>query len=406
MLRKKEENGRILRESLPTGATEEAERRLDRRRFLALAAAGLLGLEQTGWGWSGTDAFSTGRFVRLIPFEDEGTAPVGTPIGSELDGRLYTDLTKILAGRMVTPTADFYIRTLASKLLPGAGQWQVAVDGLVATPSHLGMKALRAMAKPMGMHLMECAGNVRLTRFGLMSVANWAGVPVMDLVEQARPAAGGTWVEVSGFDEYAGESRTSMPGASWIFPADALKAAGAFLAMEMNGAPLTADHGAPVRLVVPGWYGCACIKWVNRLTVVDDSAETTTQMQEYAARTLQTGIPQMARDFDAATIDHAAMPVRVEQWSVGGKTRYRVTGIAWGGQEPVTRLRIRFNPEEEFVDVSGFRQQKTDVWTLWTHAWSPTSAGTYNIQLAVAEPAVRARKMDAGYYVRTVSIKV
>jgi DMSO/TMAO reductase YedYZ molybdopterin-dependent catalytic subunit len=369
-----------------------------------MGTATLLALLSGADSMSGADVFPTARFVRRIEFEDEGAAPVDTLMGTELDARLYTDLSRLSAGRTITPTREFYIRTAASRLLPVERGWQVAIDRMVGKSSHLGISALRTAVKPMGTHLMECAGNVRLTRFGLISVASWTGVPLMELLDRAGIKGGGTWVRVSGFDEYATESRTSVPGASWIFSLDELKAADAFLATQMNGVPLTADHGAPIRLVAPGWYGCACIKWVNRITVVDDSADATTQMQEYAVRTLQEGIPQMARDFEPATIDHAAMPIGVEQWLVGGKPRYRVVGIAWGGREPIKRLQIRFNPDEEFVDVTGFHQEKTDPWTLWPHLWAPRNPGTYSIQLAVAEPAVRARKLDSGYYVRTVTI--
>jgi hypothetical protein len=54
--------------------------------------------------------------------------------------------------------------------------------------------------------------------------------------------------------------------------------------------------------------------------------------------------------------------------------------------------------------VDHFNQVKNDPWTLWTHAWSPTVPGTYMIRLAVKEPAVQARRLDSGYYVRTVEI--
>jgi len=195
-----------------------------------------------------------------------------------------------------------------------------------------------------------------------------------------------------------------VPGASWIFSLETLKAAGAFLATGMNGQPLTPDHGAPLRLVVPGWYGCACIKWVNRITLVDDEVEATSQMREYAVRTLQQGVPTLARDFAPATIDHAAMPVRVEKWISSGKVSYRVVGIVWGGSVPVKDLRIQFNAEEDFVPVSGFRQIRADPWTLWTHEWSPKASGTYSIRLAIADPAVRTRKLDLGMYVRSVEI--
>jgi len=172
----------------------------------------------------------------------------------------------------------------------------------------------------------------------------------------------------------------------------------------MNGDPLTADHGAPVRLVIPGWYGCACIKWVTAISFVDDTAEPTSQMKEYAARTHQKGSPALARDFQPTIIDQAAMPVRVEKWVVGEKIKYRVVGIAWGGNTPVKTLMIRFNPEEDYVPVDNFVQTKNDPWTLWTHAWSPREPGTYSIRLTVKDPAIRTRRLDSGYYVRSVEI--
>jgi len=103
-------------------------------------------------------------------------------------------------------------------------------------------------------------------------------------------------------------------------------------------------------------------------------------------------------------IEQAAMPIRVEKWLISGKIKYRVVGIAWGGSQPVKALEIRFNPEEDYVRVDQFEQRRNDPWTLWSHAWSPSAPGTYSIRLAVREPQVRARRLDSGYYVRTVDI--
>jgi DMSO/TMAO reductase YedYZ molybdopterin-dependent catalytic subunit len=257
----------------------------------------------------------------------------------------------------------------------------------------------------MGAHLMECAGNVRQARFGLLSVGRWAGIPILEILAHVKARSAAARVLVSGFDRYAHESRTSIPGASWIFTREELEKAKAFLATELNGQPLAPDHGAPVRLVMPGWYGCTCIKWVNEIELVKEDAEATSQMREYAGRTAQQGIPDLARDFQPAVIEQAAMPVRIEKWSVAGKLRYRVVGIAWGGRQPVKLLQIRFNPEEDFVAVDNFHQARNDPWTLWTHDWSPKAPGTYAIQLAVKQPVVQARRLDSGYYVRSVAIR-
>jgi acyl-homoserine lactone acylase PvdQ len=127
-------------------------------------------------------------------------------------------------------------------------------------------------------------------------------------------------------------------------------------------------------------------------------------MQEYAARTMQNGVPQAAREYKPALIEQAAMPIRIEKWVVGDKIRYRVVGIVWGGSTPVKNLQIRFNPEEEYVAVDDFRQAANDPWSFWTHSWTPKQPGTYMIRLHAGDPGVVARRLEAGYYMRTVEI--
>src|SRR4030081_1612553 len=136
---------------------------------------------------------------------------------------------------------------------------------------------------------------------------------------------------ISGFDRYPETSATSLPGASWIFTVDELKSSGAFFATAMNGAPLPRDHGAPIRLVVPGWYGCTCIKWVNEIQLLGEDAPSTSQMREFAGRTMQEGEPERVKDYRSPVIEQAAMPIRVEKWRIDRKIKYRVRGIGWGG---------------------------------------------------------------------------
>jgi len=389
-----------------TSGTAFPVRGVTRRKFLhagSLVALGpCLGLERA-FAATPPDVPPEAKFAGLMPFEDEQVAAPGTLIGTELDGRLFTDLSKVSVRRSVTQKAEFFIRSAASRLLPDAAGWKVAIGGLAEQPTQVPIGQLRKAARPMGSHLMECAGNVAMTRFGLIAVADWAGVPVLGVLGDSKRKPDAAWVEISGFDEYSQPSRTSTPGASWIFPLDALK--GAFFATEMNGQPLSRDHGAPVRLVVPGWYGCACIKWVNRITFVEEGAEASSQMQEYAVRTLQGGRPQFAREYAPAIVDPAALPTRVEKWIAGGKIRYRVQGIAWGGSQPLAALKIRFNPEEQFLPVPGFRPGKADPWTLWTCDWTPSAPGDYRIRMAGDGPSVQARKLELGLYDRTVHIR-
>ena len=385
---------------------------VSRRALLkaSLFSGSALALDFAGFTWPASpqprqkDPLAGGKQVGTVDFVNEPPVPFDMPQGSELDGRLYTNLSSLENKDAVTPAEKFYVRTRASELLPKLASWQVKLRGLVERPVNLGIDNLKKTAKPMGAHLMECGGNVRQARFGLLSVGSWAGVSVSEILDRAKAKSSAARVLISGFDSYAHESRTSMPGASWVFTRQQLEKAGAFLATELNDQPLARDHGAPVRLVVPGWYGCTCIKWVNEIAFAGEDAESTSQMREYAARTAQKGVPELAKDFQPAVIEQAAMPVRVEKWIVSGKIRYRVVGIAWGGTQPIKVLQIRFNPEEDYMPVDNFRQIKNDPWTLWTHNWSPKAPGTYAIRLSVKEPAVQARRLDSGYYVRSVEI--
>lgn len=387
-------------------------RKIRRRDLLrgSLLGGGVLlaGFDKVRWpgpiGYPSKELSPAGKMVGVVEFTGEAPVPMDEAFGAELDGRLYTDLSRLTAENSVIPVEQFYIRTRASNLLDVHKQWLVHVAGDVVKPFDLTIEELRQMERPMGLHLMECSGNVRSLHFGMIGVAEWIGAPLSNILERAKPKPDAKRVLISGFDTYTAKSASSVPGASWIFTPDELKKAGAFLATKMNGSPLTRDHGAPVRLVVPRWYGCTCIKWVDEISFTDDAIRATSQMQEYASRTMQIGIPQLAREYKPATIEQAAMPIRIEKWADGEKISYRVVGILWGGTVPVTKLEIRFNPEEEYVDVDNFQQTTNDPWSLWTHTWTPKQPGTYLVRLRVPHPQVVARRLEAGYYMRSVEI--
>jgi DMSO/TMAO reductase YedYZ molybdopterin-dependent catalytic subunit len=391
---------------------QRLEKRISRRKLLqrSIVAGGtlLLGFDKVAWSKSAQigvkDPFERGSQVGVVDFSQEAPVPMERAFGDGLDGRMYTDLSRLAPQSGVTATESFYIRTRASQLLQGQEIWMVRLNGLGTKPVELSIAELKKTAQPMGVHLMECAGNARSIHFGLMSAADWSGVPLVELLESANFKPQATRILVSGFDTYPAESTSSQPGASWIFSWDELKRARAFLATEMNSKPLAKDHGAPIRLIVPGWYGCACIKWVNEIKLLDDLAETTSQMQEFAERTQQQGVPKLGRDYKPATIEQAAIPTRVEKWLIGERIMYRVMGILWGGSRLVNALEIRFNPEEDYRPVESVQQKVNDPWSFWTHTWSPNHPGTYLIRLRVNDPNIAATRLNAGYYLRSVEI--
>jgi DMSO/TMAO reductase YedYZ molybdopterin-dependent catalytic subunit len=361
---------------------------LTRRKFLAAALLVPAVAQQS----------STERFVATVPLGNPSggpTAPLNRLLGSGLDARQFTDLSTINRrdpNTLVTPTDRFYIRTAAPK----------------SPVTMIDLSALARFSVRAGPYVMECAGNADPANFGLLSAATWEGIPINAVLDRLRPPTPTARVLVSGVDD-PGPSATSVPGASWIFARDQLDRA--LLATRMNDAPLVAHHGAPMRLVVPGWYGCACIKWIDRIEYVSDIAPPTTQMQEFAVRTHQpfdanaAASAIRARDFEAATIDTAAIPVRVDKWIVGGRLEYRITGIIWGGTKPTNALSIRFRIGEPWVKVDDCPlPASTLTWSTWTHAWRPKAAGRYDIVLRVDDRTIRTRRLDLFYYVRAVDI--
>jgi DMSO/TMAO reductase YedYZ molybdopterin-dependent catalytic subunit len=326
--------------------------------------------------------------------------------GLGLDARMVTDLSILEPGKLITPNELAYIRTeIPAAAANHQGPWTLDASGLLAAPTVLKLDDLTKLSKNQGAHLFECSGNANPSNFGLMSVAEWEGIPLTDVIARLKPSKEATGVLVSGYDHIGQVSQRSIVGASWVFPLASLDKLGAFLAIRMNGEPVPADHGKPVRLVVPGWYGCTWIKWVNEIRLVGPDEQATTQMVEFANRTHQTEPHKFARDYTPGDIQTAATPVRVEKRKGPNGLEYRIVGILWGGTAPVDRLQIRIGKDQPFVPFAVCPTPKTHkMWSLWEYNWKPTAPGTYDIQMEVADQSVPQRRLKSGYYMRQVKI--
>jgi DMSO/TMAO reductase YedYZ molybdopterin-dependent catalytic subunit len=377
------------------------------------ATAGLLGssgLDRLAAQQPCADGAAAGTLIGTLPLSraDGVIQPYGVKFGGPgLDRRQITDLSRLDPDRLITPNDAVFVRTeRPPEAARRSRSWRIATEGLLAREGSLTIEELTRMSRAMGTHLLECAGNNNPANFGLMSVAEWDGVPLVDLLSRLQPTARATAVLVAGLDDEARQSAVSVAGASWVLPLTALDRLGAFLALRMNGEPLPPDHGMPVRLVVPGWYGCAWIKWVTAIQLVGAEEPATSQMKEFAGRTHQDARHDLARDYAPPDVQAAAMPIRVEQRRTADGLHYRIVGIVWGGDRPADRLEIRFGGDDSWRPVAMCRPRPaTGVWTLWEYRWRPPAAGAYRIGLRVPDPSVPQRRLDSGYYVRQVTIE-
>ena len=339
--------------------------------------------------------------VVTLPFAEE-TGPFEVAEGSGLDGRLYTDL-QLTKDRLITPADAFYIRTRYPDQLDPAAPWTLRLGGLVEAPVALDARDVVALERDQGVHLLECSGNFRARGFGLISAANWHGVPLTELLERVVPAAGAARIAITGSDAHSRASGNSVRGAGWIVSPEQLAQTQSFIATRMNGEPLPLDHGYPLRLVNPGWYGCSCIKWVESIEWVSDDAPSTSQMIEFSSRTHQVGQPALARDYAAPVIQQAAMPVRVEKRRSEAGLCYRLLGIVWGGSEPARRLGVSVDGGRHFESIP-LQVTQNRTWSLWEYEWAPLAPGRHDIVCRVEEPSVPMRRLDSGYYLRSVDI--
>jgi DMSO/TMAO reductase YedYZ molybdopterin-dependent catalytic subunit len=357
------------------------------------------------------DARPLGRLVTTLPLSRTGglVQPFGVKIGGPgLDARSNTDLSRLEPDRLVTATEQVYVRTeCPESVLAHRGPWTIRTSGLIGRPGRAGtlpFDALARGARRMGAHLLECSGNNNPANFGLMSVAEWGGVPLTDVVATLQPLSNATAVLVSGVDPDR-RSSSSVGGAGWVLPLESLERLGAFLAVRMNDDPLPLDHGRPVRLAVPGWYGCAWIKWVDEIRLVDALEPATSQMREFAARTHQTAVHDLASAYSPPVIQTAATAVRVEKRLGADGLEYRVVGIVWGGARAIDRLAIRFGDGDPWKPFDLCPAPRSSaIWSLWTYRWKPAAAGVYSIALRVPDAAVPQRRLESGFYVRQVRI--
>lgn len=178
----------------------------------------------------------------------------------------------------ITPTRLHYVRS--NFPLPDH-DGTLQIGGAVDNPTTLTLDELRAMPAVERVVTLECAGNGRLRQTPLpigepwgdyaVSTASWTGTFLHEVLKQARPAPNAIDVKFTGADHgpyYQYKDITFMRSLALSHAAD--PAAEILIAYEMNGEPLTPDHGAPFRLIVPHWYGVASVKWLKRIDVITE----------------------------------------------------------------------------------------------------------------------------------------
>jgi len=247
----------------------------------------------------------------------------------------------------ITPVGDFYIRNNFTPPDLDPESWRLRVHGLVRTPRTFDLADLRELPRVSRRVTLECAGNGRRLmeptpggtawELGAAGTAVFTGVRLRDVLALAEPMPTSVDCVFTGADRGAVERPAGPETVSFQRSLAVAHAASdePMLAWEMNGAPLTADHGFPVRLVVPRFYAVASVKWLVDLEVVDRPFTGHFQAERYVYR--GPGI----REHPVTTMRVRAL---ITSHSDGQRTpsgTVGLEGVAWSGDAAVTRVRVR-----------------------------------------------------------------
>ena len=305
----------------------------------------------------------------------------------------------------ITPNDEFFTVKHYDQPALDATDWRLDIDGLVSEPRSLSLDDLTGRRRQEVEFTLECSGNTGPPFFiGGVGNARWAGARLAPLLEKAEPSRAATEVVFWGADRGTVTIRDNPgvtgPGVTGSVEPDAgggldLTITEQFarsmslhdamkqdnlLCYEMNGEPLPAEHGAPVRLIAPGWYGVANVKWLTRIELVDRRYAGRFMAREYV--TFREHLDEAGNavwTFNTVGLDRLkSAPAKVTQRD----GRYTIIGVAWGAPIETVEVSIDDSP---WMPVTLFGhhprrgRSKGAAWRLWTFDWGTPTAGAHTI---------------------------
>jgi len=257
----------------------------------------------------------------------------------------------------LTPNKEFYLTKFNGTPKVNIKDWSLTLDGLVDHPLNLSYNDITSIPPVSSIVTLICIGN----GIGgeLIGNAEWVGVPLKLLLENARVKTGAADVVLYGEEGYSDS-----------FPIEKALDEDTVLAYKMNDEILSRDHGYPLRAIVPGIYGMKNVKWIKRIEVVDNDYKGHWEKQGWSDSAV---IKLMSR------IDAPLDETRITQ------IPYLIAGIAYGGLHGVSNVEISTDRGKSWDTTETKDPLSKYAWTLWTYKWEPGSNGKYEISVRATD---------------------
>ncbi|MGI4875493.1 MAG: sulfite oxidase [Janthinobacterium lividum] len=306
----------------------------------------------------------------------------------------------------VVPTNRFFVRSHFRVPMLEAATWQLRIEGEVQQALTIGYDELRRLPAKTVMATLECAGNGRarlaprvkglLWEQGAVGNATWTGVPLSALLERAGMKASALEIIFEGADRGEVNDEPKSPGPIQFarsLPLAKARQPEVLVAYLMNGQPLAPEHGFPARLVVPGWYGMASIKWLSKISVSAVPYQGYWQTLEYAYWRRERGLPTLTPVTEIQVKAEIARPALHEAVPAGQP--YRVFGAAWTGESEIVRVEVSIDDGHSWQPARLLEAAVPFTWRFWEYSWAvPAAPGRYTLRARATDSADHTQPTD------------
>ena len=296
----------------------------------------------------------------------------------------------------VVPNDLFYIRNHWTDCPEiDMDTYRLVVDGEVENPLSLSFDEVLGMAQQRFQVTFECCGNspvpdywAKATRtgsvmemikgHGIMGNAEWAGISLKDLLARAGVKDSAVEVMFEGADHGPDETVGDPPEVTYerSLPIGKAMHPDTMLAYEMNGEPLPLNHGYPLRLLVPGWYGMNSVKWLVGIHVLDHKFDGFYQTERYMTQNGPDS-PEYYTYYTKMKVKSIITnPAPGEVIPAGG---YTLAGAAWSGEEEVVKVEISADGGETWDLATLAPRASSYAWFRWQYRWQPKGPGRYTL---------------------------
>jgi len=351
-----------------------------RRRFLAAAAAGGAVLLAPG-----ALAAAAAAASEVVPKSRRRMLQMN---GYAIDAETPLDaLTTYL-----TPNDLFFVRHHWNPMYPDAKRWTLTIDGEVSSPAQFTLSDLKRLPRAEATCVLQCAGNGRglyeptvpgvQWRYGAVGNARWAGARVRDILEKAGLKATARHLHSFGSDK---PPEKVPPFHRSLEMEKALE--DAIVAWEMNGAPLPALHGAPARLVVPGWAGDHWMKWLVRLSPQPEP-QTGFYMEtayRYPKTPGEKGAPIPPEQMQPVTELFVKSNVTDAPERIPAGTEATIRGFALSGAPDIAKVEWTEDGGATWSEAALDPRREPYAWRLWSFRWTPKEAGTATLAVRATD---------------------